>query len=91
MVEIAASLGGAPSSSQEGETNACRGKAKWKPDLEDAFPLAPRPTQVELLIFTGMDPEKWLASTQDFFEFYQTEDHHLVTMASFRMEGTAKR
>ncbi|KAH1091187.1 hypothetical protein J1N35_018444 [Gossypium stocksii] len=88
---IATSLGSLPSSSQPGDAAVSRGKAKMRPDLEDAFPFAPQPAQIELPIFTGEDPEEWLAFAQDFFEFYQTEDHHRVTMASFRMEGKAKR
>ncbi|KAK5795205.1 hypothetical protein PVK06_036463 [Gossypium arboreum] len=44
--------------------------------------------EVELPLFTGKDPNEWLASLYDFFEFYNTENHHRVTMASFRMEGT---
>ncbi|KAE8726631.1 hypothetical protein F3Y22_tig00006570pilonHSYRG00070 [Hibiscus syriacus] len=47
--------------------------------------------QVELPIFNGKDPEEWLASANDFFEFYGTENHHRVTMASFIMEGIAKK
>ncbi|GMI80546.1 hypothetical protein HRI_001723900 [Hibiscus trionum] len=87
---IAASLGSS-TSSLEGDATVGRGKAKIRSETPYAFPFAPCPVQVELLIFTGVDPEEWLASAEDFFEFYQTEDHHRVTMASFRMEGMAKR
>ncbi|XP_039047295.1 uncharacterized protein LOC120187712 [Hibiscus syriacus] len=63
-----------------------RGKAKMKVESDDVFPFSPKPVQVELPIFNGKDLEEWLASANDFFEFYGTEDHHRVTMASFRME-----
>lgn len=68
-----------------------QGKAKVHYDSDDNFPFASRLVQVELSIFNGTDPEEWLASATDFFESYGTEDHHRVTMASFRMERIAKK
>ncbi|GMJ02876.1 hypothetical protein HRI_003956800 [Hibiscus trionum] len=72
-------------------TKTSRGKDRMRPEGEDGFPFPPKPVAVELPLFTGQDPEEWIASAQDFFEFYGTEDHHRVTMASFRMDGIAKR
>ncbi|KAK5770504.1 hypothetical protein PVK06_046654 [Gossypium arboreum] len=60
-----------------------RGKAKVRYDSDDIFSFSPRPVQVELPVFNGNDPEEWLPSANDFFQFYGTEDHHRVTMASF--------
>ncbi|GMI79828.1 hypothetical protein HRI_001652100 [Hibiscus trionum] len=72
-------------------SSAPRPRPKDKHDTDAIFLFPPKPVQVELPIFTGEDPEEWLASTHDFFEFYGTEDHHRVTMASFRMTRTARK
>ncbi|GMI85934.1 hypothetical protein HRI_002262700 [Hibiscus trionum] len=92
---IYAQLGVASASSGGGDissaTTVNRGKMKLRQDLEDAFLFAAKPVQVELSLFSGADPEEWIASAQDFFDFYGTEDHHRVTMASFRMEGIARK
>ncbi|GMJ09877.1 hypothetical protein HRI_004656900 [Hibiscus trionum] len=72
-------------------TKPPRGKERVRPDGEEDFPFPPKPISVELPLFTGKDPEEWIASAQDFFDFYGTEDHHRVTMASFRMDDIAKR
>lgn len=68
-----------------------RGKVKVRANSDDVFPFAPKLVQVELPLFTGKDPEEWLASAHDFFEFYGMEDHHRVTMASFEMDCTANK
>ncbi|KAE8661342.1 hypothetical protein F3Y22_tig00113726pilonHSYRG00313 [Hibiscus syriacus] len=47
-----------------------RGKAKLHVDSNDSFPFPPKPVQVELPLFTSDDPEEWIASAHDFFEFY---------------------
>ncbi|GMI82510.1 hypothetical protein HRI_001920300 [Hibiscus trionum] len=70
-------------STGKGETMAVKGKAKVKIETEDVFPFAPRPAQVELPIFIGADLEEWIASAQDFFEFYRTEDHHRLPWRRF--------
>ncbi|KAH1130698.1 hypothetical protein J1N35_002076 [Gossypium stocksii] len=90
LASIAASLRSLAPSSQEGDATICRNKAKMRPDLKDAFPFAHRLSQVKLSILIRVDPKEWLASTQDFFKFYHTEDHHRITMGSFQMEGTVK-
>ncbi|KAK5792238.1 hypothetical protein PVK06_033352 [Gossypium arboreum] len=68
-----------------------RGKVRVKEEIEDEFPFSPKPTYVELPLFTGKDPKDWIALAHDFFDFYEIEDHHRVTMASFRMDGLAKK
>ncbi|GMI88056.1 hypothetical protein HRI_002474900 [Hibiscus trionum] len=73
------------------DSRAMRGKGKSREASEDGFPFSPKPVSVELPLFTGVDPEEWIASAQDFFDFYGTKDHHRVTMASFRMDGIAKK
>ncbi|GMJ03661.1 hypothetical protein HRI_004035300 [Hibiscus trionum] len=65
------------------------GKAKVRQDSDDAFPFSLKPVQVELPLFSSKDPEEWIASAQDYFDFYETEDHHRVTIASFRMDRIA--
>ncbi|KAA3483406.1 transposon Ty3-G Gag-Pol polyprotein [Gossypium australe] len=57
-------------------SSAVRGKVKVLSNSDDVFPFAAKPVQVELPLFTGKDPEEWLALAHDFFEFYCTEDHH---------------
>ncbi|GMJ08585.1 hypothetical protein HRI_004527700 [Hibiscus trionum] len=73
------------------DTRTSRGKAKLKEESEDGFPFAPEPVSVELPLFTGDNLEEWIAVAQDFFDFYGTEDHHRVTMASFRMDGISQK
>ncbi|GMJ00425.1 hypothetical protein HRI_003711700 [Hibiscus trionum] len=95
LLAISGQLGISAGSSGSGEISSAstvqRGKMKLRSDTEDAFPFAPKPVQVELPLFSGADPEEWIAAAQDFFEFYGTEDHHRVTMASFRMDGIARK
>ncbi|GMJ03418.1 hypothetical protein HRI_004011000 [Hibiscus trionum] len=95
LQNLSAQLGVSATPSASGDftatSSAPRGKPKAKQDTDASFPFPPKPVQVELPIFTGEDPEEWLASAHDFFEFYGTEDHHRVTMASFRMTGTARK
>ncbi|GMJ08009.1 hypothetical protein HRI_004470100 [Hibiscus trionum] len=45
---------------------ASRGKEKLQADGEEGFPFPPKPAFVELPLFTGKDPEEWIASAQDF-------------------------
>ncbi|GMJ02290.1 hypothetical protein HRI_003898200 [Hibiscus trionum] len=95
LQNMSAQIGIAASPSATGDLTADstthRSKAKVRSTSDDGFPFPPKPVQVELPIFTGEDPEEWIASAQDFFDFYGTDDHHRVTMASFRMTGTAKK
>ncbi|GMI81659.1 hypothetical protein HRI_001835200 [Hibiscus trionum] len=92
LAEISLQLGRTTHSEPAiGEPAMNRGKAKMKTETDDDFPFPPKPVFVELPLFTGQDPEEWVASAQDFFDFYGTEDHHRVTMASFRMDGVAKK
>ncbi|GMI84821.1 hypothetical protein HRI_002151400 [Hibiscus trionum] len=95
LLAISGQLGISAGSSGAGEISSAstvqRGKMKLRSDTEDAFLFAPKPVQVELPLFSGADPEEWIAAAQDFFEFYGTEDHHRVTMASFRMDGIARK
>ncbi|GMI93353.1 hypothetical protein HRI_003004600 [Hibiscus trionum] len=95
LQNLSAQLGVAATQSASGDftanSSAPRPKPKDKHDTDAVFPFPPKPVQVELPLFTGEDPEEWLASAHDFFKFYGTEDHHRVTMASFRMTGTARK
>ncbi|GMI86463.1 hypothetical protein HRI_002315600 [Hibiscus trionum] len=68
-----------------------RSKAKLRPTTDDNFPFSPKPIQIELPIFIGKDHEEWIASAQEFFELYGTDDHHRVSMESFQMTSTAKK
>ncbi|TYI22420.1 hypothetical protein ES332_A06G102200v1 [Gossypium tomentosum] len=92
---ISAQLGATATTSCDGEDireiMANQGKTKMIAESDVVFPFSPKPVQVELPLFNGTDPEQWLASTNDFFEFYSIEDHHRVTVKSFKMEGTAKK
>ncbi|GMI99097.1 hypothetical protein HRI_003579000 [Hibiscus trionum] len=90
-VQLGVSMTPSASGDFTANSSAPRAKTKVRQENDASFPFPPKPIQVELPIFTGEDPEEWLASAQDFFEFYGTEDHHRVTMASFRMTGTARK
>ncbi|PPS01108.1 hypothetical protein GOBAR_AA19556 [Gossypium barbadense] len=57
-----------------GYAHVVRGKVKVRANSDDVFPFAPKLVQVELPLFTGKDPEEWLASAHDFFEFYGLQE-----------------
>ncbi|KAK8669792.1 hypothetical protein V6N13_104561 [Hibiscus sabdariffa] len=44
------------------DSTTIKGKAKVRNDSDDMFPFAPKLIQVELPLFTGKDPEEWLAT-----------------------------
>ncbi|KAH1056032.1 hypothetical protein J1N35_034097 [Gossypium stocksii] len=54
------------------DTRAIRGKGKLKDDLNDGFSFSPKPVSVELPLLINQDPEEWISSAQDFFDFYNT-------------------
>ncbi|KAL4272189.1 hypothetical protein GQ457_13G028600 [Hibiscus cannabinus] len=37
------------------------------------------------------NPEEWITTAQNFFEFYEIQDHQRIIMASSRMEGIVKK
>ncbi|GMI96884.1 hypothetical protein HRI_003357700 [Hibiscus trionum] len=95
LQNIAAQLGSSATTSADDKITADstlhRGKTKVRSDSDDTFSFPSKLVQVELPIFIGDDPEGWISSAHDFFEFYGTDDHHRVTMASFRMTSTTKK
>ncbi|KAH1057044.1 hypothetical protein J1N35_035109 [Gossypium stocksii] len=65
------------------DTRGIWGKGKLKDALDNGFLFSLKPVSVELPLFTGHDLEEWIALAQDFFDYYNTVDHHRVTMVHF--------
>ncbi|KAL4383927.1 hypothetical protein GQ457_15G018870 [Hibiscus cannabinus] len=90
LAEISSSLGQSSHANTNNELRILRGKAKVNDEALDAFPFPPKPIYVELPLFIGKDPEERLASAQDFL-ISMAQRSYRITMASFHMDGTAKK
>lgn len=41
--------------------------------------------------FSGDDPREWLSQVAQYFEFQETLEERMVTLASFHLEGEANQ
>lgn len=48
-----------------------------------------KPASVDLLRFSGVDVDRWLANASRYFEFYDIRDEERLSIASFHFEGEA--